>query len=375
MQTVYFATNRQPFLVANARSHDDIAGFDPELGPTSGLDVRYGRADVDVDLATGKSRYVEGSLHVAPQKLTVTQGAAKVLGSDTIFDAIRKSMKDGGKPTIALIHGFSNSFTDAIERAAWIRCFYGIDANMFVFSWPSQASPIGIPLPYTDYAHDRRTAAASGIAVARTMRRLYDFIQSVPVDERCDQSIHLLCHSMGNYVLRGAVQALLQLPDPAGHAEDNTLAASGKAPDPTVLRRYFDKIILAAADEDADAFDDPLKFRFLPRLGQSVTTYYTSRDWILGTLSDAAKFNGPRLGYDGPDNMASISDKVSAVDVSDVLSVFKDPESHQYYRIFPAVRDDILAVLKGTRPTSIPGRSSLGAGRWRLDGKGASTGA
>ena len=30
----------------------------------------------------------------------------------------------------------------------------------------------------------------------------------------CRQSIHLICHSMGNYVLRNALQALMRLPDP-----------------------------------------------------------------------------------------------------------------------------------------------------------------
>src|SRR6266404_8998436 len=53
---------------------------------------------------------------------------------------------------------------------------------------------------------------------------------------------------------------------------------------------------------------------------------------VLNTLSAATKFNGPRLGSDGPDNMGSISDKVTAVDVSEVVSIAQEPENHQYYR-------------------------------------------
>jgi esterase/lipase superfamily enzyme len=133
-----------------------------------------------------------------------------------------------------------------------------------------------------------------------------------------------------------------------------------------VLRRSFDEIVLAAADEDADAFDDPLKLKYLPRLGQRVTVYHSPKDWVLNTLSAATKFNGPRLGNDGPDNMATISDKVSAVDASVVLSTAQEPENHQYYRVFPAMRDDIVAVLKGTAQDKVANRAAVSAGRWRI---------
>jgi hypothetical protein len=111
-------------------------------GHRGGLDVRYGRAQVDVDLAGKTAAMVPGSLEVAEQRLLFPPGGSPVLGSGTTFDAIRDDMMRSGRVTIALIHGFSNSFTDAIERAAWIVSFYGIDANMFVFSWPSIASPM-----------------------------------------------------------------------------------------------------------------------------------------------------------------------------------------------------------------------------------------
>jgi esterase/lipase superfamily enzyme len=362
--TVYFATNRQPITDSAGK----ITGFTADLGPVSGLNVRYGQAQVDVDLTRKKQRFVAGSLNVADERLFGPVDAPRVLGSQTIFDAIRADMTKG-KPTIAFIHGFSNSFTDAIERAGWILAFYGIDANMFVFTWPSRGSAGPIPLPFADYAHDRATAAASGPAIARTIRRLYDYVDKLERAERCDESIHLLCHSMGNYVLRNALQALMRLPDATADATENVAAMSSLSadrPDPSVLRRSFDEIVLAAADEDADAFDDPLKLKFLPRLGRRVTVYHSAKDWVLNTLSAATKFNGPRLGNDGPDNMGTISDKVSAVDASVVLSLDQDIQNHQYYRVFPAVRDDIVAVLAGTPQEQVRNRAAISAGRWRI---------
>jgi esterase/lipase superfamily enzyme len=104
----------------------------------------------------------------------------------------------------------------------------------------------------------------------------------------------------------------------------------------------------------------------LPRLGNAVTVYHTRKDWVLNTLSSKTKFNGPRLGANGPDNMSAISDKVSAIDVSDVFDYGDDAEGHQYCRKVPAIRDDIVAVLSGKRPTQIPNRSPLAQGRWLL---------
>jgi esterase/lipase superfamily enzyme len=283
-------------------------------------------------------------------------------------------MADNGRPTIVFIHGFSNSFQDAIERAGWISTFYaagGFKADIFVLTWPSRGSVLGnVPLPYVDYEHDRGTAAASGPAVGRTFRMLYDFVDNLSRDQWCNQELHLLCHSMGCYVLRNGLQAWLKLPDPAdaalGAPVRSLTYVDRAVRDPIMVRKTFDQIVLAAADEDDDAFDDPNKLGMLPRLGNAVSVYHTRKDWVLNTLSSKTKFNGPRLGTNGPDNMSAISDKVSAIDVSEVFDYGEDIEGHQYYRKIPAIRDDIVAVLSGKRPIDIPGRLALSAGRWLL---------
>ena len=361
--TVYFATNRQPMLDG---ATDKIINFSSELGPTGGLDVRYGSATVEVDLAARSAKVVGGSLKVADQQLTFAAGGAPQLGSNTIFEALRTDMAGNKRPTLAFIHGFSNTFMEAIARAGWNLVFLELDANMFAFSWPSIGTPIGIPNAYNNYTHDRENAAASGPAIARTIRRLHDYADKLAREQHCEQSIHLLCHSMGNYALRNALQALMRLPDPGAGRNAPSL---GGAPDPSVLRRTFDNIVLAAADEDADAFDDPGKLKYLPRIGRSVTVYYSRADWVLDKLSAVTKFNGPRLGTDGPDNMDSISDRVAAVDATAVADPAKDPQGHQYYRTIAAVRDDIAAVFKGTPQNAVPNRTPVGPQRWAIKGK------
>ena len=381
--TVYFGTNRMPITDATG---DRIVDFGSEPGPIDGVAVRFGSAEVKVS-SVRKAKIAAGSLYVAPEKLIPPNQRR---GSRDVFDKLREDMREGGRPTLVHIHGFSNSFTDALERAAIVVDFYGIDANVFSFTWPSRNSGGPIPLPYVDYLHDRETARESGLAMARTLRILYDYINSLPDRDRCRQPLHLICHSMGNYALRHALQALMRLPvneareyapasgSPPVASDGSEAATEGEGfpaliglptenRDPNRLRRTFDQIILAAADEDEDAFEDELELKYLPRLAAGVTVYHTGRDWILNTLSRYTKFNGPRLGSDGPENMASISDKVSAVDVTQVIDPEQDFESHQYYRLSPAVRDDIVAVLSGARPDQIPKRQPTGSlRRYRL---------
>ncbi|HYC05832.1 MAG TPA: alpha/beta fold hydrolase [Azospirillaceae bacterium] len=386
-RTVYFATNRQPIT---RRGGAAIIGFGSDPGPVDGAAVRFGSVDIEVDLNDpdegSQTSYLPETLAVAEEQLVGTANFTPKKGSKTVFDALRQSMKRDGKPTIVIIHGYSNSFEDAMRRAAWIGEYYkagtgGIDANVFAFSWPSRGSDLGVPLPFVDYIHDRATAAQSGVAVARTLRILHRFIDGLPVQEYCHQPIHLVCHSMGNFVLRHAMAAMIRDPEPVDDMEvpNNDkdvdlsdirpmLYSEHADPNPSAVRRTFDQIILAAADVDDDAFDKEQKFKYLPRLGRQVTVYHSHRDWILNTLSRITKFNGPRLGVDGPDNMSTISDKVAAVDVSELLDHGEDSDrqNHQYYRKCDRVRDDIIQVLAGKRPNEVAGRSSAGGQRWRL---------
>ena len=87
--TVYFATNRLPMLEDGT---EKIVNFSSELGPTGGLDVRYGSAQVDVDLARNTTAVVAGSLKIADERQVPTAEAPRLLGSNTIFEAIRVDM-------------------------------------------------------------------------------------------------------------------------------------------------------------------------------------------------------------------------------------------------------------------------------------------
>jgi len=243
---------------------------------------------------------------------------------------------------VVFIHGFNVSFIDALNAGGALASDISIDGkpiNVVVFSWPSD----GEMVPYMSYYSDREDALTCGAALARTYLKLYDFMAGLDPKEYCDRSLHLLAHSMGNYVLRNGLQAL-------------------RAKDPRRLVRMFTEIILAAPDEDDDAFDTDDKLRLLPSLGRRVTVYYNQRDRAL-LISDKTKGNPDRLGSDGPRMLDLLPKKVFVVDCARVAAEGDPKIQHSYFINCPPVSADLKATLEGALPEAIGNRDSIRAER------------
>ncbi|MDO9168496.1 MAG: alpha/beta hydrolase [Methylobacter sp.] len=313
MSTIYFATNRNP---NNAEPPTDFGkGFsDTGLG-----DLRFGQAKVKKGVLDHKS------IEVLPDN--------SAQGSEALFQQLRDSMKTQSLDSLLFIHGFNVSFKTAVESAAKIGERYAklsnkaYQPNMFVFSWPSDGEVLS-------YINDRHDAEASGYAFARGLMKLATFLKSGHPDEACQQKVNLMAHSMGNYVLRHALQQAQKI-------------ASGKS-----LSRIFDNIILTAADEDNDTFEFDHKLAKLPELAQRITVYFNNGDLAL-TVSDVTKGNPDRLGHDGPSKPHQIAAKVVIVDASDVV---KGISEHSYHVENDKVGKDIVAVLQGESSDTIPSR-------------------
>ena len=192
---IYFATNRgmsgprtKPSF--GERFHQDGAQF-----------YRVGTATVSKvsdDLDEGyqiKRIQVEGESNTDAQDR----------GSDQLFGKIRKEINARGCDALVYIHGYANTFEESITRAAQIHEFYEVGPRdnprhpvVFAFCWPSNGGTI----PFWDYTSDRQYAQASGVAMARTLLRLYDYIRGS--NDPCNQRIHVVAHSMGNWALRHA---------------------------------------------------------------------------------------------------------------------------------------------------------------------------
>ena len=146
-----------------------------------------------------------------------------------------------------------------------------------------------------------------------------------------------MAHSMGNFALMNAVQAM------------RTFVGDE-------LPRLFDEVLLMAADADNDALERDDRLALLERLGRRVSTYYNVQDLAL-VVSDWTKMNPDRLGATGPRRAERLPLKFAQLNCSAVIDYEQDPTGHQYYSHNPRVRADMIQVLDGTEDEDIAGRT------------------
>lgn len=326
---VFFVTNR------NHQPYNEKAVFGDRFNPDGVAALRYGYADFD---PTGKSPTLQTvTVYPETKAATADKGFTR-LGSAGFSQDLRAQMSTGSADTVIFIHGFNVTFGEALRAAAqisWQIQIEGKPINVVLFSWPSD----GKAVPFMSYYSDRDDARSSGAAVARAFLKLIDFVLKIPEKDVCGRSLHLLAHSMGNYVLRLGLQALI-------------------AKDPRKLLRVFSEIVLAAPDEDDDAFETDTKLRLLPRLGRRVTVYHNETDRAM-LISDKTKANPDRLGADGPRMLDLLPKKVVVVDCSRVAATADALARHTYFINCPPVSADLLATLTGVETPAIGNRMEI----------------
>ena len=217
------------------------------------------------------------SLNEAAQKKVL-------LGSKAMFEDLRADMQCG-RDMLVLIHGYNVSWEEAVGTAAALEATMnrpdpaprgaGDDSvastqavRVVLFTWPSN----GQALPFVSYKSDRGEAAGSSGAVGRGLLKVRDFLHELGREVRggnrqvarlrsqleaqgvrpseidravaqfeatevCGRSLHLLAHSMGNFVLQHALNRLWEF-------------SPG-----TTLPRLFDRVFLCAADVDDDVLE------------------------------------------------------------------------------------------------------------------------
>jgi esterase/lipase superfamily enzyme len=243
---------------------------------------------------------------------------------------------------LVFVHGAANSFTDSITRAAYNQTWLAASGlpnstfDVIAFSWPACSYTMAnIPGDYFDYKSDQHAAQISAAQFGGFLNQIAALRGAV--DQLGTKRINLLCHSMGNYMLAGAVQAFL--------AMANTTDV------------IFDEVILAAADETATTFSAASGDRLsqLFKVGREITVYFSRND-VAMELSHVVN-KDYRLGYDGPPNESdtqffstAIYEFVDCSAIRDFISADID-RTHQYYRQSPTVRSDIVQSLAGFTPT------------------------
>jgi esterase/lipase superfamily enzyme len=336
MPTVFFATNRN--RVATSVPNNFGTDFNPDP-----FFVSFGRARVR-DIAR------EGDL--SDQNITIDS-----VTPDAFAPELVQAMLDGPDHLILSIHGFDYRFREAVMRSAWLGDWFGrgapaVASTQLLFSWPSLGS-----LTTFAYEKDWASAGASGGAFRLFFQSVLPLIRGFRA-ARPGRRVTLMAHSMGNHALAAGLQATL-----------------GTAPgqyDPTGQEPIFDRALLIAADEDADALSRPEKLAPLLALAGHIYVYYNEQDVPLSTVSRIIHRTA-RLGISGPPDKPAFSGRnVSFVNCSaanpEDLDNPADLQRHQYYRLIPEVRDDLCGVMCCGDDTKLPNRRfARDLNYWRLD--------
>jgi esterase/lipase superfamily enzyme len=316
--TVHFATNR----VLDGPA-DDVASYSESVvAPSNPNEVTYGTAFVNDANLTADTIGAITSIQ------TIGQGQF----SQSAID----DLSDPGRNLLVFVHGFDNSFENAITRAAFNQQWFAAsglqqaETSVVAFSWPSRGKLISLPFPSAAYRRDQTTAGQSGLHLMTFFANLEPIITSARAR---GNRVFLLAHSMGNWALQAAVESWFT------HGNGDAL--------------LFDEVILAAADEIYNSFEFGPTGRLsaLDRLSRRVSVYASNEDAVLD-ISMAINLGAKRLGQDGPHDRSNTDRFPPAKYRTVQCGGFRDyrinlGSSHQYYRRSPGVRMDIANTMAG----------------------------
>ncbi len=289
------------------------------------------------------------------------------LGSLAMFADLRTDMQ-AGRDLLVLVHGFNVSWEEAVATAAAFEAVLNrfdpaLDSpehchpvRVVLFTWPSD----GAALPFASYKSDRADARGTSGAFGRGLLKLRDHLHQLGREARqgsvqmqqlrqqmagapraeidravaqleatalCGHKIHLLAHSMGNYVLQNALARVFEF-----------------SPGPT-MPRLFDHVVMAAADVDDDVLEPGQPLARLHQVAQTVLVLHNAGDTAL-KVSDYTKGNPDRLGQRGAARPQQLHQKIVQVDCQALVSGLTQ---HSYFTNGRVARDLRLA-LQGRRP-------------------------
>ena len=371
---LYYATNRK---------HDGPdrwapTGYGTRFSDDGAENLRFGRLELDVGEAVLKKHLgarLKGKLGngngnaLAKALKPLVAGARIKAYMEEIDSAKPESMQPGAKfgslamfadlksammassDVLIYIHGFNVSWTDAVASALALqeqinRSDEGKkeqEVLVVLFTWPSN----GKALPMVSYKSDRVDARASGGAVGRAFLKLRDYLQEILTRDRngddvaCGQELHLLCHSMGNYVLQSALERMFEF----------TPGSS--------FPRIFEHVFLCAPDVDDTVLEPGQPFGTVHELSQHVTVYSNRGDIAMYT-SDYTKGNPDRLGHRGPARPALVHNKVHCVDCTPIVEglvehgYYLDGSVNQDIRYSIASKPQDASIRKRTRDRDLP---------------------
>jgi esterase/lipase superfamily enzyme len=229
--------------------------------------------------------------------------------------------RSSNKDVYLFIHGYACEFEWGSYVIAQLWHFMGRGGLPIAYSWPA-----GSPGILRGYQYDRE----SGEFTVFHLKQFLKLLASCPQVHR----IHIIAHSRGTDVATTAIRELkLEIGDA------NQTQATMK----------FGRLVLAAADLDADVMTQRIGAERLEHAVERTTIYVSKNDRALG-VSDWLFNSRQRLGMLQPKDLSSeqlaLLHKSGYLEAIDARVTVPSIFSHSYFIANPAVSSDLILLVR-----------------------------
>jgi esterase/lipase superfamily enzyme len=239
-------------------------------------------------------------------------------------ELVKERLQKASSPDVYLyVHGFNNSFYDAVARSAILWHSIGRKGVFLAYTWPAgHGGPFG-------YFYDRE----SGEFTIFHLREMIKVLVEVPGLER----LHIIAHSRGTDVATTALREL-----------NIALRAQGKDVQKSLK---LETLMLAAPDLDLEVFSQRFWLENLGAAAKRTVVYFSSEDEAIG-LSNWLFGSKTRIGTLSqiPFSPAQVQLLKQMPQIELIECQVKGfASSHAYVFGNPAAMSDVVAVLRDRR--------------------------
>lgn len=252
--------------------------------------------------------------------------------SENYVRIIDTSAAEDATHALLVIHGYNNSFLEALQAAARIAGGADYKGRVYMFSWPSVRSS----LRYLQDVDNAEEAEGS----------LQAFLSAILRDNNI-RTLDIVAHSMGSQQLMRVMGSIRSILDGRRHEEGP-------------LR--LGQVVFAAPDVSAGVFNT--KILTWAKLAQRVTIYTSGGDWVLW-LSSLLRGLNDRAGGHTPWG------EPLSVNASNVYVIDKTPPEYDFWRFFTYTHADYVddKVILNDIQTVITGKPAGDPSQRDPDGK------
>lgn len=247
------------------------------------------------------------------------------------------------KDVYIFVHGFNNTFDDAVLRMAGVWHYIGRRGMPIVYTWPAGHGGL------LGYFYDRESGEFTIYHLKRTLR----IIAGCPAVER----VHIIAHSRGTDVATTALREL-----------NGEIRGAGKDPQ---VELKLQTLALAAPDLDRDVFAQRFGSEGLANIAAQVVIYGSEEDSAIAFARKLFGSSGRMGSFDpakaSPAMLAKLNQAPSIQFIRAEVSGFST--SHAYVFANPAAMSDLVLLLRDQKQAGAANGRPMkhNMGWWGLD--------